>query len=320
MALDSYDGNEPLSDQPRERKRNNVAIILLILLLLGSIGFNIYQYSANTQQIEKMSETLVSTQSLRDDLQKQRDSIAIELNKYKGINAELDSTVAGYERELQSRQNEIDRLLKTNKISYSKYLAVKEDIDRYEFYAAKHLQEIDELKKKVQELTVQNEGLKQENKEKKKSIDSLSDKAITLDNRLSLASRLVAQDITVTGVKFKKGNKERETNRGDDIEKLKICFSVPENNAAAPGKRDLFIQLLDPHGQTVAIEALGSGVTPVEGGESVMYTAKDQLEYNNEPVNQCLYWGKGSKFDPGQYTVVLYTEGYKIGEKSFTIR
>jgi chromosome segregation ATPase len=146
MALD-YNGNEPLSDEPRERKRNNVAVILLILLLLGSIGFNIYQYSSNTQRIDQMNETLVSTQTLRDDLQRQRDSISIELNKFKGISAEMDSAIAQYETRLQEKQNEIDRLISTNKISYSKFLAVKEDIDRYKYYAEQRLEEINELKR-----------------------------------------------------------------------------------------------------------------------------------------------------------------------------
>jgi hypothetical protein len=320
MAVDSYNGNEPLSDEPRERKRNNVAIILLVLLLLGSIGFNIYQYMSATKQIEKMETELVSTDLAKKDFERQRDSIMLELNKYKGINAEMDSAIAEYEVRLQEKTNEINRLLSTNKISYSKYLAVKEDIDRYKYYAEQRLEEINELKKKVEQLTVENKGLVEENKEKKKVIDTLSDRVITLDNRLSLASRLVAENITITGVKFKKGSKERETTRGDDIEKLKICFSVPENNATGPGKRDVYIQLLDPRGQTVAIEALGSGVVALEGGESAMYTAKDQIEYNNEPINQCLYWGKGSGFEPGKYTIVLYTEGYQLGEKSFTIR
>lgn len=320
MSVDNYINNDPLHDEPVRRNKTNVATILLVLLLLASVGFNIFQYYAREKKERVLNESLVDSQSLRDDLQRQRDSLTQQLNDYKGRVGELDTLIAQRERELLEKAEQIDKLLKSNKISYNKYLSVKDDIERYKYYAEKYLKEIDQLSQENKKLASQNETLKTEVKDKIKTIDVLKDQNVSLGNKVSLASRLTAENIVVTGVRFKGGSKERETSRASQIEKLKICFDIPENKISYAGTKEIFVQILDPRGQTVSIDALGSGVTTVDGSET-QYTTKEEVAYNNEPINQCVYFGKGTqKFEEGKYNIVIYTEGYKMGEKSFTIK
>ncbi|MGZ5282066.1 MAG: hypothetical protein ACXWEY_07295 [Bacteroidia bacterium] len=320
MSTDNYTNNDPIQDEPVRRNRTNVATILLVLLLLASVGFNIFQYYAREKRERVLNESLVDSQSLRDDLQRQRDSLTMQLNDYKGRVGELDTLIAQRERELLEKAEQIDKLLKSNKISYNKYLSVKDDIERYKYYAEKYLKEIDQLSQENKKLASQNETLKTEVKDKSKTIDVLKDQNVSLGNKVSLASRLTAENIIITGVRFKGGSKERETSRASQIEKLKICFDIPENKISYAGNKDVFVQIIDPRGQTVSIDALGSGVTTVDGSET-QYTTKEQIAYNNEPINSCVYFGKGTqKFEEGKYNIVIYTEGYKMGEKSFTIK
>ena len=319
MPTENYTDNDPIRDEPVRRNRNNAATILLVLLLLASIGFNIFQYYAREKKERVLNESLVSSQSLRDDLQKQRDSLTMQLNEYKGRVGKLDTLISQREQELLAKAEQIDKLLKSNKISYNKYLSVKDDIEKYKYYAEKYLKEIETLSQENKKLASQNETLKTEVKDKTKTIDVLKDQNVSLGNKVSLASKLTAENIEITGVRYKGGSRERETNRASQIEKIKICFNVPENIVAYAGTKDIFIQVIDPHGQTVSVEALGSGVTTVDGSE-VQFSTKDQIPYNNEPINHCTYWGKGSQFEEGKYNIVIYTEGYKMGEKSFNIK
>ena len=142
---------------------------------------------------------------------------------------------------------------------------------------------------------------------------------VGLSNRISLAERLSAQNITITGVKLKSSGHERETDRSSQMDKIKICFDVPENRAAKSGNRDVYMQLIDPHGQTVAIEALGSGVTTLDR-DQIQYTMKQEIDFENDAKNYCIYWGKDTPFEPGKYDILLMTGGYKMGEKSYTIK
>jgi cell division protein ZapB len=310
---------EYLPEDENRPRSNNVLIILLILLLIGSLGFNVYQYFSGRKTESQLNEKVVDSNSLRRELQQQRDSILALLEESRGHSSKLDSTIQGREQELIEKSRRIESLLKDNKISYNKYLSIKDQMEQWKYYAQKYSKEIDELKEQNKKLTAQNQSLKTEVTQKKHAIDTLMDVVTSQGNRLTLAERLTAQDVQITGVKFKGNNKERETDRAGQIEKLKICFTIPENQAALEGERIIYLQIIDPRGQTVSIDALGSGVTMLNG-EQVQFTTQQTIQYTHEAKNYCIYWGKGSEFEKGKYTFNIITNGYSLGQKAYTIK
>lgn len=303
----------------RNRRGNNVLLILLLLLLMGSVGFNIYQYNHQTKQEKAFTEELFSSTELQTQLKNQIDSAKKQLDEYKGRNAKLDEEIDKAERDLVSKGEQVGKLLKANKINYNKYLEVKDKLDEMSFLKDKYMKQVAELSEQNKQLTTQNQGLKEEVKEGKHTIDKLVDKTVSMQNKVDLASRLTADNITVTGVYFKKNNKEVESSKAKHIQKLKFCFTIGENRIADAGKRQVFVQVVDPHGQSVSIQSLGSGTTTVDGTES-QYTTKEEIDFNKDAADHCLYWGKDSPFETGKYHIVLSTEGYKLGEKEFNIK
>ncbi|MCX6350795.1 MAG: hypothetical protein NTX03_02925, partial [Bacteroidetes bacterium] len=155
----------------------------------------------------------------------------------------------------------------------------------------------------------------------KKEINKLVDKNITYGNKVYMGSMLKAENLTVTPVRFKGNGKERETNKASQIQKVKICFDIPENHVADGGTKTIYIKVIDPGGITVNISSLGSGKFSFEGAES-LYTTKDEILYDNMPKNYCMYWGfaKDAHLHEGIYKLELYGEGYKMGEKNFTVK
>ncbi len=318
MAL----GNDPINTLPEEegRKRNYVAIILLVLLVLGSAGFNIYQYMTMQEKEEKFNKEFVSSQDLRAELEKELAQTMASLEEYRGRASKLDTLVAEKERDLLQQKQRIESLLKDNKISYNKYLIAKDEIEKWKFYAKKYLGELETVKKENQRLVAQNQELQTEITGKKTEISLLSEQNTKYKNKVDLAAKLTASNITATGVHFRgSGKKESETNRASKLEKFKICYQVGENKVADQGDREVYLQVLDPGGQPLVIEGLGAGTTVVEG-QQMQYTTKEMIEYNNEPQTYCIYWGKDGEYMPGQYTFILFTEGYRLGEKTLTIK
>jgi hypothetical protein len=307
------------NDRGRNSGRNNVLLILLSLLLLGSIGVNIYQYNNQSKKEKAFNEELFSSKELQNQLSKQKDSALAQLEEFKGRNAKLDAEVDKAEKDIVSKADQISKLLRSNKINYNKYLEVKDKLDEMTFLKDKYMKQVAELSEQNKQLASKNQNLQQEVKEGKHTINKLTDEKTSLQNRVDLAARLSANNIKVTGVYYKKNNKEVESTKSKHIQKLKFCYTLAENIVALPGKRDVFIQVIDPHGQTIAIESKGSGVTTVDATQS-QYTAKEEIDYNKEAKEYCSTWGKDSPFEPGKYHVVISTEGYKIGEKEFNIR
>ncbi len=316
---DTISGSVPNGNRNRRNGGNNVLLILLLLLLLVSVIFNIFQYNKEKVKEKDYTAEIFSSNELKAQLKTQLDTAKLQLEEYKGRNASLDSAVQKDEKEMEDQAEQIRKMLKSNKINYNKYLDVKYKLDEMIYMKDKYLREISELNEKNKQLTAENQDLKHEVKEGKHTINNLTDKVTSQKNKLDLAAMLKADNISVMGVYFKKNNKEVESSKSKNIQKLKFCFTLEENKFADAGKRDVFIQVIDPSGQTVAIEALGSGTTEV-GGTQSQYTVKQEIEFKNDTQDYCTYWGKDTPFAPGIYHVILSTEGYKLGEKDFHIR
>ena len=310
----------PEGNPGKGKGRNNILlIVLLLLLLLGSAGINILQYNKEKLKEKDYTAEIFSSTELKAQLKNQLDTARKQLEEYKGRNANLDAAVAKDEKEMEAQADQIRKMLGSNKINYNKYLDVKYKLDEMTYMKEKYLREVTELNEKNKQLTAENQDLKHAITEGKHTINNLTDKVTSQKNKLDIAAMLKADNISVIGVYFKKNNKEVETSKSKNIQKLKFCFTLEENKFADAGKRDVFVQVIDPKGQTISIESLGSGVTTVNTNQS-QYTVKQEIEFKNDPQDYCTYWGKDTPFDPGIYHIVLSTEGYNLGEKDLHIR
>jgi myosin heavy subunit len=309
-----------------EKKGSNriVLVVLLLLLLLGSIGYNVYQgsqFSALEKKVSESEKQLIESDKLKEELKAEMAKVQADLDEYKGKAESVDSLISIKEAELQEKATRINQLLKDNKISFNKYLKFKDEMEDWKYNAEKYLGQ-------VQELTAQNKKLKEENEELKSTVattskekDALYEKNTELGLRVALAAQLIAQDINVVGVKVKSSGKERETLKANQMDKLKIVFNVPENHASKDGTKTVFAKIMDPTGQPIVLENAGSGSFKV-GNTEAKYTFKEDIKYDNTAKTFNIYWQdvKEAKLLDGTYTIELFTEGYKMGEKNFTVK
>lgn len=315
--------NSEFQDKNEENKpASRTLIVILALLLVGSIGFNVYQYSKVSSTEAQLNETVVSSQDLKTEMNAELDSIRRQMEQYRGQNAEMDELLAQKEKDLIERASRIEQLLKDNKITYNKYLSAKKDLEKFRFYADKYLAEVKALSEENKRLASENGELQETVKTKDKQIDKMTDELVLKRNKLEVAEKLMIDpnNINVEGIRMK-GSKERSTERAKNIDKIKVCFQLPKNLAAESGTKTIYIQILDPKGQTVTTTQTGGGTIDVEG-RSAQYTTSSKIEYDNEKqANQCVYWGNPDHtYVEGRYTIVLYTDGYKMGEKNFQVK
>jgi len=310
-----------MEKQEEKKDRKGAILWLLLLLLLGSLGLNIYLFSATEKKDQLLNKEMVDSDHLRTDFQKQMDSAKAQLQQYKGKTAEMDALIKQKEQDLEEKAKRISVLLRDNRVTYNKFVDAKDEIDKWKYYAGKYLKQVDELSEENKRLSAENKGLNEVVQKNKKDMDKLIDENITYKNKVSLGEQLKATNINITGIKMRSSGKERETNRAGQIEKIKICFDIPENHVANNGNRDIYIKVNDPSGQPVVIQSLGSGTFSYQGAES-SYTTKEQIFYDNDPKNYCVYWGfaKDAHLKSGTYTIELYTEGYQMGAKNFTVK
>jgi len=307
----------------KKNNSNNKGIILLLsILLLLAIGYIITLHIKIIDQTVKQKDLdtkLINSDNLRKELEKDTADYSSEVSVYKGKVLSLDSTIAVRDKSMLELKRRAEALLKDSKISYNKYLEAQDAVDKYKYYAEKYQLEIVEKDRQIKDLTEKNNNLTADNNTKAREIDNLKDVNVELTNRVALGAQLHVDEMTVTGIKIREGGKESETSRANRIDKIKICFNLPENHVAKDAQRDVFIRILDPSGQSVSIEGAGGSGKFTFNGKEELYTTKEQINYDNSAKSYCLYWNKETELRQGKYLIELYTEGYKMGEKSIVI-
>jgi hypothetical protein len=118
---------------------------------------------------------------------------------------------------------------------------------------------------------------------------------------------------------FERGSgKQVETPRAGKAEQVKCCFTIGENLTAKPGNRSLYLRVISPDGSVLpAAEADNRFKFNGMEGE---FSAKRDVDYQNQPVEACIYYKASGKMATGQYIVEVYEAGGLVGSTSFNLK
>ncbi|MEP7269123.1 MAG: hypothetical protein ABI844_16000 [Saprospiraceae bacterium] len=321
-------------------KKNN-SLPIIIGFLIASVGANAYLFFNKQKQQEVIVSTetkLTESERLKGELEKQYYQALQDLEKQRTDNKGLNDQIDSMKTDLKSQKDRISRLLGDSKnlVNAKKEMAnLRVQVDGY-------LSEITKLKSDNETLAATNTSLNEEKKtlsmnleEQKKTNEELTNvKAVltsekeklssentVLTKKVNIASVVKVNNIDVSGFTVKSSGKEVEKNRAKRVEGLKICFDVSENNVAESGVEQFYVRIINPTGETQALENMGSGVLVNQANnEEVKYTSLKGVKYENKAQNTCMNWQPNIPFQPGTYTVEVYNKGYLSGTSTFTLK
>ncbi len=302
-----------------ENSKGKAIYITLIILLLISNGVFAYLYFNKEKEIVKITEELVNTDNARSELDSILKQTESQLAVYKGQNAELDSVIQIKNVELQAQADKIKSLLRSNQISASELLKVRDEMDALRFYTRKYSQQIDSLAQANEVLAQNLEETKTNLNRAKNKIEDLTMDNIRKESQLSVASRLKAEGITVTGIQNRTSGRERETTRAKRVDQVRVQFKVGDNPTAKPGDKEVYLRILSPDGATISTSTSGGGQFEYQGEKS-MYTQRQRINFKNDQSTITFHYARGNtEWEKGTYKVELYCEGFIIGTKTFVL-
>ncbi|MDL5047856.1 hypothetical protein QQ054_17715 [Oscillatoria amoena NRMC-F 0135] len=302
-----------------ENSKGKAIYITLIILLLISNGVFAYLYFNKEKEIVKITEELVNTDNARSELDSILKQTESQLAVYKGQNAELDSVIQIKNAELQAQADKIKSLLRSNQISASELLKVRDEMDALRFYTRKYSQQIDSLAQANEVLAQNLEETKTNLNRAKNKIEDLTMDNIRKESQLSVASRLKAEGITVTGIQNRTSGRERETTRAKRVDQVRVQFKVGDNPTAKPGDKEVYLRILSPDGATISTSTSGGGQFEYQGEKS-MYTQRQRINFKNDQSTITFHYARGNnEWEKGTYKVELYCEGFIIGTKTFVL-
>jgi chromosome segregation ATPase len=321
-----------------ERNQRFIAIaIVAIIALLGINGYLLFSKVNQDKLIAKQGADLIKTEQTNTELQQEFYEVMSSLEQVKTQNTELNSIIEAQKTELETQRERISRLLYVEK----DLEAAQAELVKFRAMRDQYVTQINKLTEENQQLSSQNEQLNQKNtslntelEENRQANEELRSQTASLTSeneslqeereRLTAtvvkASVVSVDDITVNGYRIKKNGNESFTRKADKTEGLQVCFEAQENTVVEPGSERFYLRVIDPLGETMALDELGSGIITDANEKKVRYTQYRDADYSNTLIDVCMNWQPEIDFAPGLYLVEVYNKGHLSGSTTFTLK
>lgn len=293
----------------------------VFLALAALIIVLIVKNAEHTRTASAMQEQADSLRVENDRLElanltSEFDRLNAEFSQYEDRELTLknDSLLQQYneaKQRVNSLLQELDRERKDNRANREKIKQLEAEISTLKGIAKHYLEEINRLNQ-------ENEGLRQELSTEKGRNETLAreNASVSRSNQELTQTVQLAKKLNITSLSLQAYNKKGKTEKNiTKAKKLGVSFIVTPNNTAAAGMKDFYIRIISPEGSL-----LGSGPAFSYDGASVTATASRKMEYANAELPVSVYWDVNTTLTPGDYTVEVFADGYRLGTGRFNMK
>ena len=289
-------------NQTKNFKR--VIIFLIILLVgLGAYTLILFQDSQANQQ----------------DLQEQKMAIAQELGDLKGTYDALLQDYQLQDQELIEARARIAQLLDSVESAKPSMAIIK----RYRIEIARLKEErtmlfarADSLIQVTQSLSFMVDSTRVVLNQTRLESDDLRQKNKDLERILEKGAQLQIIDFSSSAVIVRRSGKIVDTKRASRADKIRACFTITPNAVAAPGERNLYLQVINPKNNLI-----GNRMTSEQGEERLYYSATTQVDFQQEEIDVCIMVGaQEDDLIAGRYVLNLYQDSTRLATTTMLLK
>lgn len=297
----------------QNNKKDSSKIYFFMIAIASLLATNIYFYV----KFKSSGEKLYTVALQKENLQIEIDRIEAELDNIKNQNIEgLPDNLVQEEQFARKIIDDLRAELEKNGISDAQIQVAKDQIQKLKKNVSSLKDDVGELKLQNELLLKQNKELNSTVKEKDNQVENLRQRNELLSDKVTVASSIKVSNILVNGVeKTRKGELEIES-RAKRVDDLQIKFSIADNPLAKSGSKEVFVRIIDPHGNLIA----KSGDVFHVHGDKLQYTFKESISFTNKGEEYQFLWRDGDRFKKGAYTVLLYADDAIMGRSSVVLK
>jgi len=306
-------------DQKPSGNSNSKPIIIgLAILLIASVGFNIYQAQDKKQAVELITVDLKDEEQAKIQLQEQLDILSDEHEVTKKDLNIRDSILSKRDAEIFDKQKEIQSILSKKNVSESELKKAQRMITSLNGEIARFKEEIKVLQTKNDSLVVVTNTLSTEKEDFSNKLVVEKEKATEQENRIR--STFSISNYKLSGVKVKNSGKEVETDKAKRIDKLRVSFDLDPNQYAESGNNEIYVAIYKPDGKLGKFKDASYGEIETWSMGKVQYSDKVQFYYTKGTKQNISFDWEEYEFPKGNYRIDIYQNGFKIGQKSLDLR
>lgn len=293
-----------------------ILIIVLAVLLLIAVGFGVTQVASLKSEVNeaRLQNEELQLQNEQLQLSSEFDMLNAEFQQYEDQAQRLanDTILAKYTA-AKAKVEELMKELKSEKVkSQARINELQNEISTLKGLLRHYIAQIDSLNKENAGLRAENQEIKDQNQRLSSQVQEVTRNNETLSERMTLAEKLNVTGVTLTALK-KNGKVEKNVTKA---KQLMVTFTIPQNNSTPVGEKVIYLRIVNPEGQLLG----GAGSFSFEG-KSVPCSARKSIEYAGDEIAGIkIYWDVNTTLTPGDYTVELFTDGYRLSSRHFTLK
>ncbi|MEL6273649.1 MAG: hypothetical protein AAFU03_00910, partial [Bacteroidota bacterium] len=302
-------------------------------------GLTAFGYFSGRGENKELQTALSETEEFKVQAEQQYYQALAELEEMRGDNEELNAMIDQQKAELKTMKEKIDGLTRDSR----NLSAARRELASLREQTEAYVAELNQLREENMQLTADKERLTEERDllssdlttarqtaaelEETKAVlvserDQLSNTNDQLNKKVTAGSVIAVSNVTAVGQKQRNSGKYVDRKSAKNIDRLYICMNTEENRVADPGEEVYYLRIIKPSGETISIEAEGSGtLRSEESGEVIPYTKTVTFPFDGAAQSMCAEWNvPGQVYNEGDYRVELYNKGYLAGSTTLNLK
>ncbi len=290
--------------------------LALVILLVAALAVSLFQVTSLKMKVD-------STIAENEQLQLTNDQLQLA-NEYEAINSQFaryedqamqmggDTILAKYNAAKTKIEQLLEELNSEKKKSQKRISQLQNEISTLRGLLRHYVAQVDSLGRENAGLRAENEEIRNQNQQLNSRVREVSKANEDLSERMTLAEKLNVTGLSITPLK-KNGKKEKNVTKAYQ---LMVTFTIPQNNSTPVGNKTIYLRITSPEGSL-----LGNAGTFSFEGSSIPCTAKKTIEYSGEEIpGVTIYWDVNTALTPGDYTVELFADNYRLTSRHFTLK
>ncbi|MBX2982510.1 MAG: hypothetical protein WBB32_02035 [Flavobacteriales bacterium] len=301
--------NDP-NTTPRKNRNNTLLLVLVVLLLISNVVL-LFLWFQKKDQATASANQVTSITSEKENVTKLLEDMLVQYDTLSTNNDQLRTGMDSLQKQIVTLMDKVKRG------NYDVHKARKE-AETLRKIMKGYVVTIDSLNQVNQALMAENVTTKQQLGEVTGQKQALESKSAEQQALIDKGSVLTATGMLANGLFVRNNGKQVDTERSSKVEMIKCCFTLGENRITPPGNKTLYMRVIGPDGAVLPAsdQANRFFYDGIEGEFSV----KRSVNYQNEPVEVCMFWTATGKLTGGEYKVDVYESGVSVGHTTFNLK
>jgi hypothetical protein len=144
--------------------------------------------------------------------------------------------------------------------------------------------------------------------------ENLDSQLNNLNKVMQTASKIAIVNASIRPVSFRSNGIDVESNIAEQVEQLKVSYTIPENILAKAENKIIYIQIKDKNNNVI-----GEDKTVTIGDKSLNYSFFNELDYQNKTMQILETVFVRRKLIAGEYTVLFYHNNVILNKDTFIL-